>query len=302
MPISILAIVVTHNRKELLLRCLGHLKNQKRLPDEIVVIDNGSSDGTLIALQNQDVTVITQENVGSAGGWYRGIQYALDRDFDAVWLMDDDGYPDVGALELLQLHLTGTVVCASSVVVREDQPERFVFPFPILDDQGFPSIFTIPRKIPFVKRLEDYAIKGVYPFAHFFNGALIKIDAVKKVGNVNRDYFMFGDEVDYYFRLRKAGDVISVIEARHFHPDVSKRPYTAPKIYYFIKNTLILNHRYMNRSGLRNVLAVLAVLARTLRRNGVWFVMEYIFGKQRYLVPTAVIRGLKGVVAKDFDA
>ena len=35
---------------------------------------------------------------------------------------------------------------------------------------------------------------------------------------------MFGDEVDYFFRLRKVGKVRSLITSYHYHPDVSKRP------------------------------------------------------------------------------
>ena len=45
--------------------------------------------------------VITQENLDSAGGWSRAIKFALENNFDFIWLMDDDGYPDSRALEVL---------------------------------------------------------------------------------------------------------------------------------------------------------------------------------------------------------
>jgi rhamnopyranosyl-N-acetylglucosaminyl-diphospho-decaprenol beta-1,3/1,4-galactofuranosyltransferase len=296
-----LAVVVTHNRCALLERCINHLLVQSRLPSEILVINNASTDGTLAMLEQRRVTVITQDNLGSAGGWHRGIQYAIDGNFDAVWLMDDDGYPDTHALELLEKQLRREIVCASSVVVCEDYPDRFVFPFPLLDSSGIPKLFAYPRKIALLDKLRSISSNGMYPFAHFFNGALISVTAARKAGNVNCDFFMFGDEVDYFFRLRQTGQVVSVLNAFHFHPDVTDRPYTPAKVYYFVKNTLILNRRYLNWVWLRDILAVLVVLVRTARRNGLLTAMEYISGKHRMLLTKAISRGLRGQIAKDFN-
>ena len=296
-----LAVIVTYNRCALLERCLDHLLSQTVPPTEILVVNNASTDGTVAMLERKRITYTTQPNLGSAGGWHCGIQHAIDGRFDAVWLMDDDGYPDTKALEILQHSLTGDVVCASSIVVCQENPERFVFPFPLLDKLGLPVLFAFPRKITSIKRLLRYADEGVYPFAHFFNGALVLVDAVKRVGNVNRDYFMFGDEVDYYFRLCRVGKVISVIKALHYHPDVSKRPYTPAKVYYFVKNTFFLNRQYMNLTGMRNVLTIVAVLGRTLQRNGVFSALDYLAGKHHHILINAVKRGLRGQIGKDFD-
>ena len=85
---------------------------------------------------------------------------------------------------------------------------------------------------------------------------------------MNREFFIFGDEVDYFFRLREFGPVYSVLAAHHLHPDVGNRPYTPGKIYYYVKNTLVLNTRYFNAVWLRHCLTILAVLGRTASRNG----------------------------------
>ena len=127
---NILTIIVTHNRCKLLSRCIDHVQSQSRLSDALVVINNGSNDGTLEMLKSRGIAVIDQENVGSAGGWHRGIQHALDRGFEAVWMMDDDGFPDSDALNKLEKILTPGIACASSVVIREDYSNHFVFPFP----------------------------------------------------------------------------------------------------------------------------------------------------------------------------
>jgi len=297
----ILAVVVTHNRRVLLSRCLDYLERQVRLPDCIMVINNSSTDDTVEMLSARGIRCITQENVGSAGGWHRGIQSALDEGYDAVWLMDDDGFPAESALDFLEAALVPGVACVSSVVLREEQPTHFVFSYPVLDAAGLPVIFGLPRKLSTLAELTKYASDGTYSFAHFFNGALISTEAVRTIGNVNRDYFIFGDEVDYFFRLRTAGRVISLLRSVHYHPDVSKRPYSASKIYYYVKNSMILNVKYLNAVWLRHVLVVLVVLGRTARRNGLVCALTYLFGMQAPLFYKAIIRGLQGRIAKDMN-
>ena len=64
---KIYAIVVTYNRLELLKKSIGALHRQQRL-DQIVVVNNGSNDGTEEWLDGQqDLHVIHQENVGGSG-------------------------------------------------------------------------------------------------------------------------------------------------------------------------------------------------------------------------------------------
>ena len=240
---KILTAIVTHNRCKLLRRCIDHLETQTRAPDQILIIDNASSDGTASMLRNRGMTFITQENSGSAGGWNRGIEYGLGNGFDAVWLMDDDGYPHTEALATLEVAMKPEVACASSVVLREDMPTHFVFPFALLDARGFPVIFGAPRKLVTLDELRKTAANGTYPFAYLFNGALINLEAVRKIGNVNKEFYLSGDEVDYLFRLRTAGQVISVLKAVQFHPDISQRPFTEAKFYYYLKNTIILDRK-----------------------------------------------------------
>ena len=65
---------------ELLKECIQSLRNQTHKLDEIFIINNSSTDGTLEWLNTQtDLTVITQENSGSAGGQYTGIKTAYEK-------------------------------------------------------------------------------------------------------------------------------------------------------------------------------------------------------------------------------
>jgi len=297
---KILAAVVTFNRRELLRRCLRNIQGQTRRPDVILVINNASTDGTDKMLRDECISFITQENIGPAGGWSRAIQHALDEGFDAIWLMDDDGYPEAHALGVLEAQLTAEVACASSIVLREDRPTHFVFPVATLDKAGLPIIVGARRKLTTLERLLEQAPNGTYPFAYLFNGALINLAVACKVGNVNKDFYIYGDEVDYFFRLRQAGKVISVLEAVQFHPDVSQRPYTSAKLYYYVKNTMILNGWHMNARTIRNVLTILAGLGRTAKRNGILKVLSYLLGADAPVLYFAIARGLSGKIGRDF--
>lgn len=296
----VLAAMVTHNRRDLLSRCIDHLQSQTRPPDALLVVNNASTDGTVEMLQERGIPCLTQENVGSAGGWHRCIQYALEHGFDAVWLMDDDGFPDSRALGALVEALREGTACASSAVVCEDDPARFVFPFPILDDRGLPVLLRRSRKIATLARLRRLAPAGDYPFAHLFNGALLSLEAVRRIGNVDKEFFLFGEDVDYFFRLRGAGRVVSVLSALHYHPDVSRRPYTPAKVYYYLKNTLVLNARYFNAVWLRHAGAIAVVLWRTARRNGFGAAASLLAGRSAPAFYSAITRGLQGRVGKDF--
>ena len=298
---KILAAVVTYNRRDLLSRCIDQLEAQTRAPDALLIVNNASEDGTAEMLEARGVPFVTQPNLGSAGGWHRAIAHAQEQGFDAVWLMDDDGRPDTGALASLEAALLPGVACASSVVVCEDDPERFVFPVPLLNANGLPVLLRWPRKLHSRAALAAQARGGTYPFALLFNGALISMEAVKAVGNVEPGYFMFGDEVDYFCRLRRAGAVVSVPDSLHYHPDVSGRAYSPAKVYYYVKNSLIIHRRYFDHALLRNGLALVAVLARVAKRNGIGTALSYVAGRQAPAFYRAIRRGLAGQVGQDFD-
>lgn len=102
----VVAVVVTHERKELLRKCLNALLNQESQDFKIVVVDNASADGTREYINdlidgNRVYYVNTGENIGGAGGFNIGIKRAFELGCDYVWLMDDDCIVQDGALKAL---------------------------------------------------------------------------------------------------------------------------------------------------------------------------------------------------------
>lgn len=109
---KVAAVVVTFNRLEKLKNVLHSLESQTRLPDQLIVVDNASTDDTAEYLEEYkrnfsladsiDLVVVTlPENVGGAGGFSAGMCKSYELGADFAWIFDDDGYPEPQALEKL---------------------------------------------------------------------------------------------------------------------------------------------------------------------------------------------------------
>lgn len=123
----ILAIVPVHNRKEVTLKCLGQLLSQ-RLDDaslDIVVIDDGSTDGTSDEIRKQYPTVKMESGDGNlwwAGGVNRGLQHALEGEYKFAYLVNDDNVLEPDTLNALHKHAVKVpnAICTSLVVDAQD--------------------------------------------------------------------------------------------------------------------------------------------------------------------------------------
>jgi len=209
---TIAAVVVTRNRLALLQECVGAIRQQTRTPDEIIVIDNGSDDDTADWLAQQtDATAVRQENLGSAGGFHSGIKTAYEHGHDWIWCMDDDGLPSPTCLEqLVKLDRSDLLFRAPLVLDRADR-ETLAFELG-LDADGNP----LTTKAGALAVANDGVIPDV---ACPFNGILLHRDLIAKIGLPKAEMFLWGDEVEYALRSRRAGSPpATCVQAIHFHP------------------------------------------------------------------------------------
>ena len=89
---KIVTIIVTCNRLELLKECIRLVRKQTHRSD-LLVINNGSIDGTEKWLVENQVLHVNQKNRGASGGFSKGISQALALGADFIWCMDDDTHP-----------------------------------------------------------------------------------------------------------------------------------------------------------------------------------------------------------------
>ncbi len=219
-PGRVAAVVVTYDALPWIEQCLDSLAGV-----ETVVVDNGSSDGTVAFVRERypEVRVVESENRGLGAGWNLGIRetssaYVLLLNADA-WLAD-------GALERLVDFADGrprAAVIGPRLLNPDGTLQRSV--------RGYPTIWRLATEYLFLRKLApgSSALNAFYAggFAHdevreveVVMGAcmLVRRAAIEQVGECDEDYFLFSEETDWCFRFHEAGwEVVFFPGAECFH-------------------------------------------------------------------------------------
>jgi rhamnopyranosyl-N-acetylglucosaminyl-diphospho-decaprenol beta-1,3/1,4-galactofuranosyltransferase len=190
------AVVVTYNRRDLLLEALAAVHAGSRIPDTVIVVDNASGDGTAAAVRAAFPGVHLAElakNSGGAGGFAYGMALALADAADLIWLMDDDTVPEPGALAALlaarDAHPAPRPALVASRVVWTD---------------GRPHPMNTPRTKPFVSKAERLAAAeaGCSPIrSASFVSILVDAAQCRRRGLPQADYFLWNDDFEFTTRL-----------------------------------------------------------------------------------------------------
>jgi len=207
---TVAVVVVTHNRAELLGSLLDGLAAQTRRPDAVVVVDNASTDHTadvLGARTDLPLHVITQDNLGGAGGFHAGVRAAYDAGWDRVWLVDDDVVPAPGCLEAL---LAVDEDCL--LAVREDLAGALVEKAAVDFDLRTPLAIRPKRAAVdtvYRDRASMPALVEVQNVA--FEGFMARRSVVEEIGFPDPAFFIFYDDAEYAVRARRAGHRIMAV-------------------------------------------------------------------------------------------
>jgi GT2 family glycosyltransferase len=204
---SVSVVVVTYNALLYIEQCLQSVAGW-----QTVVVDHGSTDGTLAAVREQfrDVRVIEQENLGLAAGWNRGIRetsgaYVLILNADA-WAVGD------GVRQLVDFAAgqPEAAVVGPKLLNTDGSLQRSV--------RGFPTLWRLATEYFFLRKLapRSLALNAFYAggFEHdqvreadFVMGSvmLVRREAIDQVGLLDEDFFLFSEETDWCYRFRQAG-------------------------------------------------------------------------------------------------
>ena len=242
--------ISSYNEKSALKRCIQSLLEQTYPVQEIIVVDNRSSDGTTLETFSEKVTLICHiRNIGPTGAVATAFQYALERGYDWLWVLDLDSVPRPDALE----RLVG--------VYNDLAPEQ----------QGRVGLLSSHMVTAFSDRVTDHFVlspKGPR-VAHevrgksycecdctIWTGSLVNLKAVTKVGfpryGVEGYWQEFGfdwGDIEFCYRLRQAGykvivdrssliehSVGSPIEGRLFGKMTSTSNHAAFRRYLHFRN------------------------------------------------------------------
>jgi GT2 family glycosyltransferase len=192
----VIAVVVTWNRRDLLLEALTAVQAQSRPPDQVIVVDNASPDGTAAAVRSGFPSVRLAEtgsNIGGAGGFAYGMALALAAGADLIWLMDDDTVPGPDALREL----------TRARNAPPGQPPALIASRVLWTD-GREHPLNTPRRKPFATAAERAAAAaaGCIPIrSASFVSVLVDAAACRERGLPQADYFLWNDDFEFTTRL-----------------------------------------------------------------------------------------------------
>ena len=219
--INVAAVVVTFNRLEKLKTVLESLQSQTRVPDQLIIVNNASTDGTAKYLEEFardfsmkdriNLNVVTlPEKVGGAGGFSAGMRKGYELGADFVWIFDDDGYPQPKALENLLNGFNSAVDQLGPDVPYACSMVKFV--------DG--SICEMNNPVPtwdWGRLIAKGFNNLVMVTSCSFVSVLIPRWVMEKYGLPFKEYFIWFDDAEYTLRITRVGPGVQVLDSVIVH-------------------------------------------------------------------------------------
>ncbi|MUG73955.1 glycosyltransferase family 2 protein [Paenibacillus validus] len=247
-------IVLNYNTKQLTLNCLESIRNSvTEYLYEIILVDNHSTDGSIEAFEKHypEIELIrNQVNVGFSKGNNQAMKIARGR---YVLLLNSDTIVNSDTLDVMLQFMDQqpTVGAAGCKVVLPDgsldKACRRGFPTP---SASFYYAFGFAKLFPRVPRFNQYQLSYLDPDQDYpvdcLVGAfmMVRREVIDQVGMLDEDFFMYGEDIDWCYRIKEAGWGIHYYpytEIVHYKGASSRRrPF---KIIYEFHRAMILFHK-----------------------------------------------------------
>jgi len=268
---TVCAVVVTYNRKELLLECLEALRKQTRPVQGIYLIDNASTDGMPVLLLEKEYIkelppenltepwekefeiknltdgqaiklyyVRMHENTGGAGGFHEGVKRGYEKGYDWLWLMDDDAEPEEDTLKnILSIEIDKNSIAAICPLILHKSGSyqlyhhKFIIKWKMEDIPVSDNI----EKLNSITEIE----------ANAFVGPLINRIFVERVGFPKKELFIWGDDTEYIYRLSRVGKILLYKKAVIIHKDNNYTEINSKNVqkhYYYFRNKMFFIKYY----------------------------------------------------------
>lgn len=293
-------VVVTYNRKQLLIECINAILNQTYKINKLFIIDNASTDGTKEELKNNKILdeesvnyIFLEKNIGGAGGFYEGMKAAREDNADWIWIMDDDTIPNKDCLKQLVDALSkikGKISFLASAVYGQEN-----------ECMNVPTISEYKGENGSLQ-WHQYAKEGIIGIdVATFVSILINGQATKEIGLPIKDYFIWGDDTEYTLRLtRKFGRAYLVGKSIAIHKRSGSKSLS---IYEEENVNRIKLYYYMVRNNYVNTKTYYPKLKVSFYLSWKKKTIKLLFSKSKnkFLKIKMINKGLRDAIFKKFD-
>lgn len=279
----VFVITLNWNRRDDTLACLESLCCLAYPNARVLVVDNGSTDGSPQAIARQFLQVeqiVNPQNLGFAGGFNVGLRHALAAGADFAFILNNDTIAAPNILELL-------VAAASANDVGIVAPSIFYASDParVWSTGGGRNRLTLEmtgdhgRRAPITEITEREFLSGC--------AMCIKRSALERVGLFDEEFFMYYEDSDYCLRTRRAGFQLLVVpQARIWHKvATSSDGSDAPAERYWMGRSSVRFFRKHARGG--QWLAIISWRAGSAIKT-VWRLVS----ARRWVAARAYLRGV----------
>jgi N-acetylglucosaminyl-diphospho-decaprenol L-rhamnosyltransferase len=274
------AVVVNYNARNHLLECVRSLRSEG--VDEVIVVDNASTDGSLAAVAARDAEVVcvpTGGNLGFGSAANRGIAVASGA---YVAILNPDVVIESGTMKALATALDADSTLGA-VAPRVDNPDGTLYPsvraFPSMTDAiGHAFLGFIAPRNQFSRRYRlldwDHSRAVEVDWA---SGTclMLRAGALGEQGRFDESYFMYVEDVDLCWRLREAGWGIGYEPAGRVIHTVGASSELAPYRMILAHHRSLLHFTVRTARGRRRLLLPLVAGGLALRTVLAWLQRAY---------------------------
>jgi hypothetical protein len=216
-------VIVSWNVRDLLASCLRSLfadLTRAEIEADVWVVDNASSDGTPAMVRETFPAVkliANDENLGFAAANNQALRNILTqraaRNTEYVWLLNPDTKVRPGSTRALVAALEArseAAVAGAKLLYPDGSLQHSAFHFPGLLQLAF-ELFPLPERLyetPLNGRYprQRYEAEGPFRIDHPLGAAMmVRTEAIAQIGLLDEDFWMYCEEIDWCWRMRKAG-------------------------------------------------------------------------------------------------